>query len=183
MHDHLITVEQNEGIDSMQYSSSPCYAHEFGIYDEPMERKELLVLLERLVEDIREGIRAVRHFARESKDPEVKKLFRVMALDKAWFRDKLIHHIKRHRGVLTPASASYYDQVNAITSKKDRCAYLYNLWYQLMGGIRGALPRIADSALAATLTRILSVEEQYLEQCSALLEANGGHRCDHQNSK
>lgn len=181
IHDQPKTVEANDSAAFNPYSLTPCYAHEFASENRILSRDELLALLNRLVEESREGVRAVRNFAGESDDPDINRLFRIMAIDRARFRDLLINHIKRLNGVPPRVMGCYYERANAITNLQDRCAFLYHRWRRIAGMLREALPGIADPALAVMLPQMLKVGDRNITKYGSLLEARGVYLCDHWN--
>ena len=147
----------------------PCFFRAPGEPDlEPLNREELLALLNELLEGERAGARGVTAMSRQAADAASRAALGEIAMDEARFCGMLIRHVTRLGGAPSTQTGAFYTKLAALERTDERLDLLDRGQGWVARKLTEALPRIADAALRADLRDMLEVHLHNIEGCRAL---------------
>ena len=117
----------------------------------PLNRVELLALLNQLLEGERAGARGVTAMSRQAASTESRAILHEIAFDEARFCGMLIRHVTRLGGAPSAQTGAFYTKLAALERTDERLDLLDRGQGWVVRKLSEALPRIVDAALRADL--------------------------------
>ena len=133
-------------------------------------QRELLDLLNLLLECERAGARGVSALAGRSADPGVRDCLREIAADEARFCVMLSGHIKGLAGTPSEETGSFYRKLTALDAFDAQMALLDRGQGWVADKLREALPKISQAGLHRDLAEMLVVHDRNIARARRLGE-------------
>ena len=151
------------------YASSPCFMHELDpSFLGYLNRDEIIILLNRLLEGERAGARGVAEMCKSVDNSQTKSVLRDVARDEGRFCTMLTSHISRLGGGASHGTGAFYQKLVAVDDFTERLELLNRGQGWVVRKLREALPRIDDTTLHRDLNEMLAVHERNIERCNDL---------------
>lgn len=155
-------------------SSPPCSLHSADpVYQGYLDRDQVLALLNELLEAERAGAKVARAITAGAGDRSAGDTLEVLAADEARFCAMLTRHIAGLQGDPSKRTGAFREKVLALEGLDNRLRLLNRGQAWVVRKLKEALPRIANATLHADLADMLSVHEDNIRRCEAVLEKNG----------
>lgn len=152
------------------YASSPCLAGELDAEGRVrLCEREVIDLLNQLVEGERAGTRGLIDMDTEVDDPELRQLLGDVAKDEARFCAMLSHHVTRLGGTPSRATGVFYDKLKARATLADKLKLLDRGQSAVVRTLEDAIPRISDASLRNDLDEMREVHVRNIERCARYL--------------
>jgi hypothetical protein len=162
-------------MDTNAYSSPPCYAHEFAADHDrkpPMALKELVGLLNTLLEAERAGAKVVAAFLNEyERDTRAWRQLAAVQRDEARNCAVLIDLIRRLNGKPSAETGNFVVKALAVTSRIGRLQFLNRGQKWVARQISEALPRVDQDFVYSALFAMQESHLLNIELCDGLVEA------------
>ena len=127
---------------------------------EALNREELLVFLNGMLEAERAGAKALLHISKQTDRPDVSELAKAIHLDEAKWCAMLTKAIRKLDGQPSDRTGQFYEKVMAVPDICGRLALVNRGQDWVVKKLREAIPRITDPQLAADLTIMLTSHEE-----------------------
>jgi hypothetical protein len=155
--------------DATGRAAFPCF---FRAPDEPdrgpLNRAELLALLNQLLEGERAGARGLTAMRRQAANGQARAILGEIAGDEARFCAMLLRHVARLGGTPSQQTGAFYTKLVALERTDERLDLLNRGQGWVVRKLSEALPRIADPALRADLQDMLEAHLHNIERCTEL---------------
>lgn len=135
----------------------------------PMDRDELLQLLEALLEAERAGVKATILCRDQIADPVMDSVLFAIGRDEGRFCAMLTRHIERLGGRNSGRTGSFYDRLRALAGWAERLDFLNRGQDWVVRKLDAALPAVRDSRLHADLVEMRDVHARNVARCKALI--------------
>jgi len=154
------------GDDEIREPSSPvCSANEAGdSYMGYASPKEIVALLNVLLEGERAGARVTLGTTLEAHDADIRALAMSIHRDEAHWCGVLFAAIKRLGGEPSSGTGAFYDKAMAIGDLASRLAFLNRGQAWVVRSLREMLPKVKDEALYRDLDAMLKAHERNIEK-------------------
>lgn len=150
-----------------EYASPACLRHEFdSAVSAHLNRAELLVLLNELLEGERAGARGLIEMQRECTDPELVQLLHDVAKDEARYCAMLGAHCTRLGAAPSRATGVFLDKLRARATVAEKFALLDRGQSAVVFRLDSILWRIDDPALRVDLVEMREVHIKNIERCA-----------------
>jgi len=134
----------------------------------PLNREELLALLNQLLEGERAGARGVTAMSRQATDAASRTALGEIAMDEAHFCGMLIRHVTRLGGAPSARTGAFYTKLAALERTDEQLDLLDRGQGWVVRKLSDALPRVVDAALRADLRDMLEVHLRNIGRCKEL---------------
>lgn len=156
-----------------EYSSPPCYAHEFEQSEQPtapdiMPRDEVIALLNELLSCERAGAKTTKYYGDHGSEL-IENMMQQVAEDERFFVHVLQEHIERLGATPGTEIGAFYDKAVSIVDEKARLKFLNRGQAWVVMTLRKAIPRIADRPLRLDLQHMLAVHIENIQECEVVL--------------
>jgi len=125
-----------------------------------LNREDLLVFLNRMLEAERAGAKALLHISKDADRAAVAQLAKAIHHDEARWCAMLTKAIRKLEGEPSEKTGQFYEKVIAIPENTERLALVNRGQDWVVRKLREAIPRIADAQLAGDLTVMLTSHEE-----------------------
>lgn len=151
--------------------SPPCALHAVDpAYARHLTKHELLEFLNEVLERERAGERALIPLMAESNEKALHSALSRAVIDQARFCARLSRHIRDLGGTPSPAIASFYDKLMAMSGLLERLAFLNQRQASLIRRLREVLPSVRDGRLYDDLKAVLRFHEVGARRCDRFLK-------------
>lgn len=152
--------------------SPPCYLREAdATYAGYLTARELVEILNELLEGERAGARATIELVREVRDERVRAAMRKISIDEARFCAMLARHVRALGGMPSAGTGAFHDRLIAIPGLMDRLAFLNRGQGWVVRKLRDVLRCVRDDRLYDDLKAMLEAHEANIRRCNRLLDA------------
>ena len=153
--------------DDVTCASPPCFMREVDpAYLGILNRDELVVLLNQLLEGERAGARGAREMSQRTPSSTKSRVLRRVAEDEAGFCAMLARHIRRLRGIPSMRTGAFYSKLAATEPGKAQMDLLNRGQGWVVRELRKVLCKIDDQSLRQDLTHMLHVHQQNITKCT-----------------
>lgn len=162
---------------ALEFSSPACSAKQADdSYMGYASQKDILAILNTLLEAERAGARVTLRTSLEQSAPEARDIVLAIHRDEAHWCAVLLKHIQRLGGEPSPHTGEFYGKAMAIADTQSRLAFLIRGQSWVVRKLHETLPTIRDDALYRDLDAMAKSHEQNIEKVLAFETASSQGR-------